>query len=153
MLSGDDRQLATLQREQGFAREMESAGLPVRILRCGWQMSDGYRAVAEGFDGSVPTAVFCIRDRVAAGVIHGAAVQGLSVPGDLSVIGFDDEDFFAEHLTPALTTIALPHERMGEIAMTELLDVLDGAALGARTQLVACPLVERDTVANPATRS
>lgn len=172
MLSGDDDSVATRERQQGFTEVLEEAGLAPRIVRTGWQMDDGFRAVAELLAEPVPpTALFCIRDRVAAGAIHAAAVAGVAVPRELSVIGFDDEDFFAEVLTPPLTTIALPHAEMGRTAMTALLDLVDagaeeqvdgdseaGAADGADgadaadrtgTVVVACPLVERSSVARP----
>lgn len=172
MLSGDDDSVATRERQQGFTEVLEEAGLAPRIVRTGWQMDDGFRAAAELLAEPVPpTALFCIRDRVAAGAIHAAALAGVAVPRELSVIGYDDEDFFAEVLTPPLTTIALPHAEMGRTAMTALLDLVDagaeeqagtaGTADGADTAdtadvadmtgtvVVACPLVERSSVARP----
>lgn len=91
-------------------------------------MDDGHRAGAALLaEDEPPTALFCIRHRVAAVAIHAAALAGVRVPEDLSVIGFDDEDLFAEVLTPPLTTIALPHQEMGWRAMTMLLDLVEGA--------------------------
>lgn len=155
MLTGDDSQEATREREQGFRDAVAACPEPVRaeIVACGWQMDDGFRAAARLLaKAEPPTAVFCIRDRVAAGAIHAAACAGVEVPTALSVIGFDDEDFFAEALTPPLTTIALPHEEMGAIAMRMLLDHLDGAddPTPDRPVVVPCPLVERETLARPA---
>lgn len=152
MLSGDDRSVAVVEREAGFRDELAAAGVEPRVVAAGWQIDDGYRAAARLLaEAEPPTGVFCIRDRVAAGVLHAAAAAGSSVPGDLSVIGFDDEDFFAERLVPKLTTIALPHEEMGRRAMGALLARLEGdAASGAEVvggvEVVECPLVERDSV-------
>lgn len=149
MLSGDDRSVAVLEREAGFRDELADAGLEPRIVKAGWQIDDGYRAAARLFAGEdPPTGVFCIRDRVAAGVLQAAAAAGIAVPGDLSVIGFDDEDFFAERLVPKLTTIALPHEEMGRRAMGALFARLEGEAAGddAGLVVVECPLVERESV-------
>lgn len=169
MISGQDRSVATREREEGFAAEVALAGLVPRIVRAGWEMDDGHRAGAALLtEEEPPTALFCIRDRVAAGAIHAAALAGVRVPEELSVIGFDDEDFFAEVLTPPLTTIALPHEEMGRRAMTALLDLVEnvgndggraegrvGAADGpgatdgpGRLVVVECPLVERASVAS-----
>src|SRR5690606_12125309 len=90
MLSGDDRSVAVLEREAGFRDELADAGLEPRMGKAGWQIDDGYRAAALLFAGEdPPTGVFCIRDRVAAGVLQAAAAAGIAVPGDLSVIGFD----------------------------------------------------------------
>lgn len=156
MISGDDASVATREREEGFTLELEEAGAEPRIVRAGWQMDDGFRAATALLgEDPAPTALFCIRDRVAAGAIHAAAVAGVDVPRELSVIGYDDEDFFAEVLTPPLTTIALPHEEMGRRAMTALLDRVesgDAAADGAeRRMIVQCPLVERASVASAPT--
>lgn len=159
MVSSADDAVATRQREAGFRAVIEAAGLEPEIVRGGWQMSDGFRVASELLGRpSPPTAVFCIRDRVAAGVMQAAAHAGVTVPDRLSVIGFDDEDYFAEDLTPPLTTIALPHEEMGARAMRALLHVLEGGD-GAEShppeddphpvEVVACHLVERATVAAP----
>jgi DNA-binding LacI/PurR family transcriptional regulator len=179
MLTTDQRDAAPMERETGFLEAIRGAGIEPRIVTAGWQMADGYRATRQLFDDPAhgrprPTALFCIRDRVAAGAIHAATVLGAEVPRDLSVIGFDDEDFFAEQLTPPLTTVALPHMEMGERAMTTLLDQLEGPAAGEGTVVaaplpqgtaareeppadgdagsvvrIACELVERESVAAP----
>lgn len=60
-----------------------------------------------------PTAVFCLSDAAAAGVISAAHAHGLSVPGDLSVVGCYD-DFCAQLIMPALTTANIPAEQMAE---------------------------------------
>ena len=150
MLSGDDASVATREREEGFAAELVEAGIGPRIVRTGWQMDDGFRAATELLaEATPPTALFCIRDRVAAGAIHAAAIAGVAVPQDLSVIGYDDEGFFAEALTPPLTTMALPHEEMGRQAMTALLDWIDGGEEVAPVGRVSvpCPLIERGSIA------
>lgn len=154
MLSGGDGSEADREREAGFRAELEADGLEPKVIRTGWQMNDGYRETARLLgEDEPPTAVFCIRDRVAAGAMHAAGMAGVDVPRELSVIGFDDEDFFAETLTPPLTTIALPHEQMGEWAITALLQQIDPEA-GAATDapeghrvFSTCPLIERTTVA------
>ncbi|MGP9536464.1 LacI family DNA-binding transcriptional regulator [Brachybacterium sp. AOP43-C2-M15] len=161
MLTGADGTVADVERQNGFRDELAAAGLTPRIVPTGWQMDDGYRETARLLaEEEPPTGLFCIRDRVAGGALQAAAVAGVEVPGGLSVIGFDDEDFFAERLTPALTTIALPHGEMGERAMSALLDLLeadgpeasgpdagerDSAGPGMRW-VAECPLVERDSV-------
>ncbi len=74
-----------------------------------------------------PTAVFCFNDRMASGVYQAARARGRSIPGDLSVVGFDDHEALAEGLDPPLTTMALPHEAMGRWAVLRLLALLDGS--------------------------
>ena len=162
MLSGGDGSVADEERIAGFRDELAAWGLTPQIVPAGWQLDDGYRATSHLLAGpEPPTGLFCIRDRVAGGALHAATAAGLDVPGRLSVIGFDDEDFFAERLTPALTTIALPHSEMGEGAMAVLLSLLEPDTVGDRTSdegeplptdapvIVPCPLVERSSVGAP----
>ncbi|MDO5663023.1 MAG: LacI family DNA-binding transcriptional regulator, partial [Brachybacterium sp.] len=158
MLAGDDDTVGNVERIAGYRHAMKAAGMEAQVVRAGWQMDDGYREMLRLLDGErPPTAVLCIRDRVAAGAIHAAAVRGVEVPDGLSVVGFDDEDFFAEVLTPPLSTLALPHEDMGRGAMQVLLGMIDGTdpvTDGARwPRVIACPLVERQTVGAPPLRA
>jgi DNA-binding LacI/PurR family transcriptional regulator len=74
---------------------------------------------------SGPTAIFCYNDMSALGVLEQAAKNGLRVPQDLSVCGFDDL-FFTPFLNPALTTVHQPKRELGAAAMQLLLDVLSG---------------------------
>lgn len=87
----------------------------------GWDIADGYRAASSLLDvpeAERPTAVFAVTDRAATGVLLAAANLGLAVPREVSVIGFDDQESLADTLVPALTTVALPHTGMGELAVS-----------------------------------
>lgn len=94
-----------------------------------------------------PTAMFCFNDRMAMGAYAAAHHCGLSIPGDLSVVGYDDQQLVAAELDPPLTTVALPHYEMGRWAME--------VALGLRQaevdvpHLMPCPIVRRDSVSPP----
>jgi DNA-binding LacI/PurR family transcriptional regulator len=70
-----------------------------------------------------PTALLCLSDRLAEGALRAASRLGLSVPGELSIAGFDDASSAA---AVGLTTIRQPHRRKGELAARALLGVLDG---------------------------
>ncbi|MDO5644772.1 MAG: LacI family DNA-binding transcriptional regulator [Dermabacter sp.] len=153
MLAGDDASIANTSRIAGFAEVCRAAGVEATVVEAGWNFDDGHRAGLAVLDvpaNQRPTAVFCIRDRVAAGFMLAAAHAGLEVPRDVSVIGFDDEDFFAECLVPPLTTMELPHVEMGRDAMTALLNEIEGEVGGERSvRYYPCPLVERASVGLP----
>src|SRR5262249_14254182 len=68
----------------------------------------------------LPTAVFCYNDMTALGALQMIRAQGLSVPADLSLVGFDDL-FIASYTQPLLTTVRQPRRQMGRIAMLMLL--------------------------------
>ncbi len=99
-----------------------------------------------------PTALFCFADRMAMGVYRAAAELGLSIPGDLSVIGFDNQELICDGLFPGLTTVALPHYEMGARAVAQLLALTSAQDQGtgpAAQEMLPCPLVARASVASP----
>ena len=71
-----------------------------------------------------PTALLCLSDRLADGALRAAARLGLSVPGDVSIAGFDDAPTAA---ALNLTTVRHPHRRKGQLAAAALVRVLEGA--------------------------
>ncbi|MBA8992040.1 LacI family transcriptional regulator [Curtobacterium pusillum] len=99
-----------------------------------------------------PTAVFCFGDQIAMGFYHVARALGLTIPSDLSIVGFDNQEFVAEALEPGLTTVQLPHRAMGEWAVERVLGRITAAPhqrhdpTGLRMH---CPLVVRGSVSMP----
>jgi LacI family transcriptional regulator len=91
-----------------------------------------------------PTAVVCFNDKVAVGVLEAAAARGLRVPGDLSVVGFDDIDV-SRATTPRLTTVRQPLQEMGRTAVTMLMRQLDGHAHEALSMELETRLVIRES--------
>jgi len=99
-----------------------------------------------------PTAIFCYTDRMAMGAYEAIAQANLSIPQDISVVGFDNQLNIADALRPPLTTVQLPHFEMGAWAATRLLEAIDpenSESLITIEQVIACPLVIRDSVAPP----
>jgi LacI family transcriptional regulator len=89
---------------------------------------------------------------MAMGAYEAITEAGLSVPKDISVVGFDNQLNIADALRPPLTTVQLPHFEMGAWAATRLLEAIDpenSEPLTQHGQVIACPLVIRDSVAPP----
>jgi DNA-binding LacI/PurR family transcriptional regulator len=87
----------------------------------------GYRVTKELLSRQVPfTALFAYNDISAVGAMRAIKEQGLSVPDDISVVGFDDVREAAYHL-PSLTTVRQPLRKMGEVAARTLIERLEGA--------------------------
>ena len=78
-----------------------------------------------------PTAVFCYNDMTAIGLLQAARGKGLSVPGDLAVVGFDDIPL-ASYVEPSLTTVAQPTGELGQQAMKMVLDLLSASGEDGR---------------------
>jgi DNA-binding LacI/PurR family transcriptional regulator len=94
-----------------------------------------------------PTAVFCYNDMSALGALRAIHEQGLRVPEDISVVGFDDL-FIASYTRPALTTVNQPMRQMGRMAMEILIKLFAG--LNSKTNLkVQGQLIVRESTAAP----
>lgn len=92
-----------------------------------------------------PTAIFAGNDEMACGLYVAAREQGLRIPEDLSVVGYDDAPV-ARHMTPSLTTIRLPTREMGQAAAHMCVSLQDAEA--ARQVIEFAPVfVERDSTA------
>lgn len=94
-----------------------------------------------------PTAIFCGNDEMALQVYNAAAALGLRIPDELSVVGYDDYRLFSEGLRPALTTVALPYQRMGRVAADLLLQTIASGATSSEVIRVEGPLICRDSTA------
>ncbi|MEU5323836.1 LacI family DNA-binding transcriptional regulator [Streptomyces sp. NPDC021056] len=153
MVGGQD-DMASADRLRGFRDALRAEGITVPkewVVRSGGEISSGYEGALRVLDGIAadrrPTGIFCYNDRVAAGVLHAATRLGIAVPEELSVVGYDDQEHMAAYLTPALTTVALPHRAMGEAAARLLLDSIDtGRTSPATVRRLACPVVSRASV-------
>jgi LacI family transcriptional regulator len=96
-----------------------------------------------------PTAVFAANDQEALGVIEAARQNGLSVPHDISVVGFDD-NLYARACSPRLTTLQQPFVQMGEVAYRLLSDLIEGRTVAsARVELAATLIVRESTAPAP----
>ena len=108
---------------------MGDAGLPVnedQVVYGAYTLSDGEIAANTLLlHKDRPTAVLCFSDEIALGCMFSLRQHGLDVPGDISVMGFDNVPF-SRYCTPPLTTIAQPTEDIGATCATILLDLIEG---------------------------
>jgi DNA-binding LacI/PurR family transcriptional regulator len=119
----------TLDRLTGFRREMKDAGLAVPgeyvYEISGGSPEDGFMA-SEHFLNlpNRPTALFCFNDMLAIGILKGLQAAGICVPGEFSVVGFDNI-IFSAYTNPPLTTLDQPKRYIGAEAARLILDLLD----------------------------
>ncbi len=113
-----------------------------------WSITEGRIGLREIMAVSpAPTAVICANDYLAAGAIIQCAEMGIKVPEDVSVVGFDDLDI-AMHLSPPLTTMRVPTDRLGVLTAEYLISKLEGRPLPDFIELEA-ELVVRESVGPP----
>ncbi len=134
LISGYPGHIATQDRERGFRAAIEAAGLSSEQM----PVEQGYFTFRSGLAAAErlldhpqpPTAIFASNDDMAAAAISVAHRRGLAIPGDLSVVGFDDTPV-ATAVWPELTTIRQPVSEMAAAAMELLLTSLRGLRRGA----------------------
>jgi LacI family repressor for deo operon, udp, cdd, tsx, nupC, and nupG len=95
-----------------------------------------------------PTAIFCFNDEMAIGVLDHARRNGLRVPYDLSVIGFDDIRF-SKYLVPALTTVSQPMLQIGQETVRLMLEILRGTHRRPKSVTLPHKLMIRESTADP----
>ncbi len=142
----DDRDGTQARRLRGYRAALAFAGIELReqaILTSPSTIPGGAASFAETWDaGQRPTAVLAMSDAIAVGAMRAARERGLTVPADLSVVGFDDVEL-AHFADPALTTIHQPIARKGEQAVELLLAILDGRNGPDQHEILATRLVVR----------
>ena len=116
------------QRTLGWQDALTAAGRPVPARHpAGWTPRSGYLAAKDLVADRAVTAILAGNDNLAIGVLRAAREAGRDVPGDLSVIGFDDAPQSA-YLAPALTSVRLDFEGLGRAGFGLLHQLLDPAA-------------------------
>lgn len=147
-INGPEGWDATANRLAGYQDELVASGIefdPALVLQGDWQVQSGYRLAQRLLAAAErPTAVFAANDLMALGVIYAAQEIGLSVPNDVALVGYDDRDFTG-FVRPALTTIQMPCEKLGQIAADSLLRLIKGEMEVIKPTLVQGELVVRQS--------
>jgi LacI family transcriptional regulator len=152
MIAGPAEFPSISDRLRGYRRAIADAGHHVdsALVRATALSPAGGRAqMAELLDlPTPPTAVFCCNDATALGALATLRERGLHVPGDISVVGYDDIEL-AGQATPPLTTVRVDKELMGAQSVWHLLQRLRRPTMPGRETLLEVSLVVRDSTAPP----
>lgn len=137
-------------RLQGYVQALRRSGLPIDphyIARGNFTYEAGANAMEQLLAlPQPPTAIFCHSDIMALGALSLAKRRGLKVPGDLSIIGFDNISL-SEFCDPPLTTVSQPRFTIGREAMLLLLDQINGHSVRSGSRLLDCELIVRGSTA------
>lgn len=157
-VSGPGTWIDASERLAEFRRVLNRPDLDgVEYPADGWAASDGYAVGLERAEEILsdhgPTAIFAANDYIAQGLLRAFWERGVSVPHDVSVIGFDDVESSA-FFVPSISTVRQPFELLGQAAMEALAEVQEGEApIRGRFEAVLEPeLIVRGSCAPPRDR-
>jgi DNA-binding LacI/PurR family transcriptional regulator len=131
-------------RKEGYLQALRHSSIPVKPefeVIGNYDMESGYQAMHHLLvQPRLPSAVFCSNDEMAVGAIKAILEKGLKVPDDLSIVGFDD-NIVSAFVTPALTTVRRPIEKVSREGASRLVDLIDNdeapkEALYMNTELI-----------------
>ncbi|WP_241242798.1 LacI family DNA-binding transcriptional regulator [Paenibacillus whitsoniae] len=150
MISGSLKdQIAGYPRLDGYRQALADNGIEYmesRVAIGDFELESSRKAMQKLLTEAPPfTAVFAASDEMAIGAMNYAMEQGLKIPEDLSIIGYDDLKF-ARMVHPPLTTIHQPLTLMGRMASEKLIALIEDKGSQVSSSIVSHHLVERQTV-------
>lgn len=150
MISGTLKdQIAGFPRLDGYRQALADNGIEYtdsRVAYGDFELESSRKAMKKLLAEAPPfTALFAASDEMAIGAMSVAMGQGLKIPDDLSIIGYDDLKF-ARMIYPPLTTIHQPLTMMGRIASEKLITLIEEGSTQVSSSIVSHHLVERETV-------
>lgn len=140
-------------RADAYREAVATAGLRAYEPLLGpWSEAWGHEAVSRLFDraGEKPDAISCGNDQIARGVIDALRERGISVPGEVGVIGFDNWEIMAAQSRPPLTSVDMNLSVLGREAGLALLSLVEGQKAEAGIRKLPCRLVVRESCGQPA---
>jgi LacI family transcriptional regulator len=147
MINGPMHISSASERFGGYREALRRHGLPLQeafIATGSVSMEDGFKATTVLLERApIPTAIFAFSDFVAFGVIKAIRENGLRVPEDVSVVGYDDNQF-ASCLETPLTTVHVPKEQLGMEAAQVLQRQIEGGQPLRQVELLV-DLIERES--------
>jgi len=153
-IAGPDHVLSSRARANGYRKALRAARLTIEeslIQRGDFTVESGEKMLRVLMQQKpTPTAVFCANDEMAIGVIRALQSLGLSVPHEVSVVGFDDQEI-AGLYDPPLSTVRIPRFDIGYQSMMMLRDVIT-TQRSVRSTVLATRLIIRATAAVPRKR-
>lgn len=142
-ITGPDSFASVRTRASAFH---DVAGADAPVLHGPWSEAWGHEAVTRLWnEPNPPDGIFCGNDQIARGVIDALRERGVSVPDDVSVIGFDNWEIVAAATRPPLTTVDMNLKELGREAGRLILDLAEGKPVEPGIRALPCKLVMRQS--------
>lgn len=152
IITGNLRKSVAKNRLQGYKKALSEANI---VLNPDWIVESHF-----DFEGGIvgaqkllslsdrPTAIFCCSDTIAIGAYQAIQNQGLRIPQDISIMGYDDIEL-ARYLFPSLSTISQPKAELGKLAVETLLQRIQEPNENYRTLVLEPACILRESVSSP----
>lgn len=136
-------------RKEGYLSKVAELGLTVRpehMLFASFSEQGGYEAIRELLQtgGELPSALFIISDQMAVGALAALNERGKNVPGDIEIVGHDDDEV-TQFTIPSLSTVHLPVEAMAEECVKLLMDLMHHKQIEPSSRMLETHIVIRDS--------
>jgi LacI family transcriptional regulator len=147
-ITGPSNITPSADRVTGYRLALQQAGLLVDeslLVRGDFHPASGYQGALHLLQRHPrPTAIFACNDMMAIGAIRAASQLGLRVPGDVSIIGFDEIEL-GSYTNPPLTSVSQPKQEIGQLTVNLLLDRIQDPSIPPRREVLPARLVIRES--------
>lgn len=148
-IAGPETSFSAVHRTESWRRVLGEAGItPPPVLHGDWTSESGYRHGLTLGQRADVTAIFAANDQMGLGVMRALHELGRDIPGDVSIVGFDDMDE-ASSFWPPLTTIRQDFAAVGRLSIQKLLSQVSGASAETDKTIVPTELVIRSSTSSP----
>lgn len=148
IITGNLKKILAQKRLEGYKNALSEANIPIKeefIIESHFDFNGGIKGMEKLLQLTTrPTAVFACSDTIAIGAYQTAWKYGLSIPKDISIIGYDDIQL-AQYLSPPLSTIHQPKNTFAKLAVETLLNRIKNNEKTYRTLMVEPSLILRDS--------
>ncbi|HEY1846064.1 MAG TPA: LacI family DNA-binding transcriptional regulator [Buttiauxella sp.] len=150
LLSGPRSSVSARLRFEGWKQTLSRHNLqPCAVMEGDWSSLSGFEQVSGLLrSGQIPTGIIVANDQMALGALRALAEQGLAVPGEVSVVGYDDTEDSACFIPP-LTTVKQDFKNLGKASVNRLMELISRPEAQPQAQVLPVTLVERKTTAAP----
>ncbi len=150
IIEGKKGSHATRARTKGYITALIDNKIGINkdyMVQGSFTMDSGYKAMKDLLKiKPTPTAVFCSNDEMAVGAMKAIIQAGLNIPGDISVMGFDDSQF-TSFINPSLTTVRRAISEVSRVGAEKLLNVIKSNEYAGEKIFIKTKLIERESVA------
>jgi DNA-binding LacI/PurR family transcriptional regulator len=148
-IAGPETSFSAVHRTGSWRRVLDEARItPPPVLHGDWTSESGYRHGLTLGQRADVTAIFAANDQMSLGVMRALHELGRDIPGDVSIVGFDDMDE-ARSFWPPLTTIRQDFAAVGRLSIHKLLSQVSGASAETGKTIVPTELVIRSSTSSP----